>query len=450
MEGQRAELDEMSFCHGDWKMKPNVAVRAVLAAAALGSIGLSPTPAAAMTDGVDELRELMIVHPSVVDPFLNGGLSHNGTANSPGGIWSLRGLLSVLTAGIPASQRDAFYASFFERWLTAQTTDNGTTLAPRDPAKVQHLLLDQFSHVDPATGQRVFEMWKVPFELTAIVYRPDLRAADGSDGGELRFVFKLVGPDGEDPPMTLIMEYKIRTYWFDALTWAHNFHRLGTLEIGSAEYLRALGTFTWYQTHLLLPDKPAVKHIRTNEIAFAPPNGKWELRQFDQNRTSPTANVIVPSAVENTPLLTLNNSSALADFIAANPVLAQPGTAFMDLVMPQQLDMGAGPVAFLDASSEAGIKWMDGSPSSVASDNFGLLTCNGCHQDNKSNLPGEIEFYHVKPDVSPGQDGLVRLSKFLTTADPDKPDRRPGELVRRAGILNQILTQPWSPTWIDY
>src|SRR5882724_1014401 len=30
---------------------------------------------------IDEYRELMIVHPSVVDPFLNGGRSHNGSPN---------------------------------------------------------------------------------------------------------------------------------------------------------------------------------------------------------------------------------------------------------------------------------------------------------------------------------------------------------------------------------
>lgn len=434
-----------------------MAAGSALAAIALAPDGaLAPAPARASDPiTVDGARELMIVHPAVVDPFLNGGRSHNGTPQSEGGPWSLRYLLKFLVNNQSETGRNTFYATFFEQWLTAQTDDNGVTVPARDPALVRQLMLDQFSYVDATTGKRVFQMWKLPFELMAIVYRPDLRAADGSDAGELRFVYKLVGPDGEDLKFTLNMEYKLATNYFDTLTWANNWHRLGTMAIGSVEYLNALQRLTWWNTTWIFDDEPDLRHIRTNELAFdASAGGVWQLREFKVLRISTFQRKIIASSVENTPARGLNNTAVLADFIAANPVLGAPGTDFMKFEMPQTLATAAGPITFLDGNSEAGIRWTvpgeDPMSPSVAVDNLGLLTCNGCHQNNKSAIPGEIEFYHVRPDTSPGQDGTPRLSKFLTTPDPDpaRTARRPGDLARRQTELGQLLSQPWTPYWI--
>ena len=183
------------------------------------------------------LQELMIVHPSVVDPFLNGGRSLNGSPTDAGGIWSLRTLLENINLGQSASAKTALYASFFEQWAHDQVADNGAVVAARNVALVESLLLNQFSSIDPTTGKRVYQLWKLPFELIAIVYRPDLRAADGSDGGELRFVYKLIGPDGSDLKFTLNMEYALPATVGDntvvgSAGWANNFHRLSTLPSG--------------------------------------------------------------------------------------------------------------------------------------------------------------------------------------------------------------------------
>jgi hypothetical protein len=77
---------------------------------------------------------------------------------------------------------------------------------------------------------------------------------------------------------------------------------------------------------------------------------------------------------------------------------------------------------------------------SVAVDNFGLLTCNGCHTENKKNT--DIAFYQVSPTAPPGPDGTGRLSSFMTQGDPSKGGRRPAELTRRANDLGSLLCLP--------
>jgi len=422
---------------------------------------------------VDEFRELMLVHPAIVDPFLNGGRSHNGTATEPGGPWSLRTLLEAANLSQSTSGKNDFYAAFFEQWLTAQTADNGAIIAPRvgTPAGsskplVESLLLDQFSTLDPATNKRTYRLWQLPFELIAIVYRPDLHSVDGSDPGELRFVYKLVGPDGADVKFTLNVEYALPNVLWDgesvmnAAAWANNFHRLGSIPIESEEYLRTLEAMTFQVTARLYDSfsTTMLKHVRTNELAFDP-NSTWQLREFVNQRVSFYKSRLVPSSVDDTPAESFNQTQLLADFVAANPVLEAPETAFMNFRLPETIQGGGSLVSFLGGSSNAGIRWRapGASQPTLAFDNLGLLSCNGCHQDNKldgagnMHIPGEIEFYHVKPDVDPGQLGTSRLSKFLTTEDPDpsRTARRPGELKRRKAELVQLLAMPWTPIWLN-
>jgi hypothetical protein len=398
---------------------------------------------------VDVYRELLIVHPSVVDPFLDGGRSYNGAPEAEGGPWSLRSLLRFLVVQLVEADRQSFYASLFEQWTAAQTADNGIQVPARDLTLVKTLLLDQFSTAD-ATGKRTYDMSKLPFELIAIAYRPDLRASDGSDAGELHFVYKLIAPNGQDARFTINVEYKIQTTFYDAAQWAHNFHRLGELEVGSEEYLQLLQKLTWYTTNSIFNYLPKLGQIRTNEVAFDPANAAWELREFVANAQNFGRKRMLASSVENTPLASFNNTQTLADFIAQNPVLSQPGTGFMSFKLPETLSLASGTTTFLDAHARPGTQWVVPGQSfaarSPAVDNLGTLTCNGCHQDNKA--AGDIEFHHVQPDVSPLQDGTARLSKFLTTPDAMRPQSRPGELNRRKADLTQLLAQPWTPKWI--
>jgi len=454
-----------SIGRASWVLVP------VLAGALLTGAN-SPSAVASEPVVVDEYRELMIVHPAVVDPFLNGGRSHNGSPSQPGGVWSLRALLEAANLSQSASGQNDFYASFFEQWLTVQTADNGATIAPRlgtTPGStqplVESLLLDQFSTLDPIAHKRTYRLWQLPFELIAIVYRPDLRSADGGDPGELRFVYKLVGPDGTDVKFTLNMEYALPGVLWDgtpinAQAWANNFHRLAQLPIESEQYLRTLEAMTEQVTPRLYDSfsTTMLRHIRTNELAFDP-NHTWQLREFVSRRVAYAKAVVVASSVDDTPAESFNQTQLLADFVASNPVLAAPGTAFMNFHLPETISSGSSVVSFLGGSSNAGVKWRapGSSQQSVGFENLSLLTCNGCHQDNKRDaegtlhIPGEIEFYHVKPDVDPGQLGRARLSKFLTAEDPDpsRRDRRPGELNRRKAELAQLLAMPWSPIWLN-
>ncbi len=447
-----------------------LAVGIVTLAAALLTQATYSADAARATEpsAVVPLQEMMLVHPSVVDPFLNGGRSDNGGPADLGGIWSLRTLLENINLGGSASARNDFYTSLFEQWLTDQTTDNGALVSARNASLVSSLLLNPFSSVDPATGKRVYQLWKLPFELIAIVYRPDLRSSDGTDGGELRFVYKLIGPDGSDLKLTLNLEYSLRSDFWDtpastARSWANNFHRLSTLPVGSEEYLRTLEGMTFYVTSPLYDSytETAIKHIRTNELAFDPAGVTWQMREFVVSHPTFTKTVVVASSVDDTPSASLNGTQQLVDFITQNPTLSAAGTAFLQ---PEGIAHKATTSTFLAGFSNTsnnpngvGVKWSAPGQSAVAVDNLGLLTCNGCHQDNKMDaagtmhIPGEVNFYHIQPDVEPGQTGESRLSKFLTTADPDptRAARRPGELARRKAELEQLLALSWSPTWLN-
>ena len=451
------------------------------AAAALLFVVVSAdrTPSAQEPPAVDQYSELMIVHPAVVDPLLNGGRSHNGGPATPGGPWSLRTLLEKLSFPMSTSSRHAFYGSLFESWKTSQTTSNGTTLPARNGAAVD-VFLQKFSQVD-GSGNRTYQLWKLPFELIAIVNRIDLRAKDasgaptGANAGELRFVYRLVYPEEGVQQFTMNLEYQVRTNFYSVETWAQNWHKLSTLEVGSEEYLAALEQLTHSTTSAWANTPPSLGHIRTNEIVFANPNGVgvgnvWQLREFVQFRGTPATNTsFKASAVRNTPDRSFNvdgpGTFDLTNFIVDNirggatdcdvpgrVCLDDGGTEPIDFQMPEQIPSAGGPVTLLGPSAETGVRWaIEGDSESDTIDNFGLLTCNGCHEDNKVNLTAplaadrEMHFYHVNPEVEPGPDGVARLSRFLTTYHSS---RRPGELNRRKAILQGLLARPWTPYWI--
>jgi hypothetical protein len=248
---------------------------------------LAQLPAITLED-INEFHELMIVHPTVVDPYLNGKRSHNGGPSFAGGSWSFRslmeGIMRQANGGQVPSQafRDQFLTQFLESWLSQQTLANGQALPPRDSERVRALLLDPFSTVNPSTGARTFELWKAPFELIAIANRADLQG--GTDAGELRFVFKLNTPEVGDQKFTLIVEFKVPTDRWSRTTWAHVWHKLSSFEIGSDEYLRHLETITghitgWWPYETAYPRR--VSQVRTNEIALATNSQRlWEMREF--------------------------------------------------------------------------------------------------------------------------------------------------------------------------
>jgi hypothetical protein len=428
-----------------------------------------------LVPSIQEFQELLIVHPRVVDPYLNGGRSHNGGAHQPGGSWSFRSLIEdaarQANGGQSPSQAflNQFMKSLLQGWLSDQTV-NGQALPARDANRVASLLLDVFSTPTPsdaplsAAQDRDYQLWNAPFELIAIANRMDLRAADGSDGGELRFVYKLNPPDAGDQKFTLILEYKVPTDTWSAVTFAHEWHVLGSLPLGSEEYLEQLEYITnhvtkWPTNATVFPGRLAA--IRTNEIAFAPtcdgcPPGVWEMREFHRDQTG----LFVPAQVFNSPPQVLNGTTTLADFLSCYPALSGPINSEADFTVPARFDSCPGAagitppnVDLLGVRAQMGpdFAWKVRGPNglitqhdSQAVDNLGFLSCNGCHNENKSS--SDRAFYHIDPellsdDVSQLADGTGRLSLFLTQGRAVAGSDPVPELLRRKRELAELLTQ---------
>ncbi|TPV92806.1 MAG: hypothetical protein B7733_23805 [Myxococcales bacterium FL481] len=419
---------------------------------------------------VDPARELMIVHPAVVDPYLNGGLSHNGPSDTSGGVLSLANVLQQLALQLDAEEKRVFYHSLFASWLSDQTLDDANcgsfcTVEARDLQFVRDRMLKLFSYeeVGGDDDSRVYQLSKLPFELIAVVPRFDLAPPDGSDLGELRLVYRLATPF-EGHKMTLIAEFRVPPAWFTLEQWAHQWHRLGEMMLGSQEYLDALRSNVLYVTrhHTAWP---TLRDIRTNEIAFDSDAGdvaRWELREFRLSDPSHAfwlpwgEKRFVASPLENTPHESLNGSAALSAVLADSPLLNTPGLGYLGFRLSDAFSrvFGGEVPAFETPRIFAGQAWaVDSTVAPRAVENFGLLTCNGCHQDHKvhDSAAGEVDFYHVDPLSQPGPDGQSRLSKFLTEPAPlaCERDSRPGELNRRIEIYRKILDRPWEETWLD-
>jgi len=379
---------------------------------------------------VQPLRSIEIVHPNVVDDARSN--------NATGGVWSFRTLIERMA---PAGQTDAFLRGIFESWESNQVV-NGETLFAR-PA-VAPVIMNTFQV--PGSSPRRFNLANAPFKLIAIANRVDLR--DSTTGGEGRFVFALTsGPNGSGFPlsMSVILEFKLPlTGTFNtAEKWAAAWHELDAIDPATnpAAFNAKLQTITdAFSAAGAFPGKPnnsAISQIRTNEIAL---NGPWQLREFTMNASG----FMVPATTKNSPNQNLNGSQRLVDFINTDARFnATNDTSFLNINMPEDFNGD-----FLGGKADQGAgNWVlpnnENQFSSVRADNFGLLTCNGCHNENKPS--GDRSFYHVDPTSSPGPDGTGRLSLFMTQGEPSKGGRRPAELTRRAQDMGTLLCSNSNP-----
>jgi hypothetical protein len=395
---------------------------------ALGTCNVNITP----------LRSIEIVHPNVV------GLTSTRTLNASDGTWSFRALIERMAASSGATDTDAFLRSIFESWLTDQTV-NGQVLQARPP--VQQVILDQFQIA--GSSPRRFDLSKAPFQLIAIANRLDLRSP--TNAGEGRFVFGLMNSSANPQfgliSMTMIFEFKLpfTATLNTAQKWAAKWHELDALDPATSPtaFNSKLQEITdIFSARGAMPSQPngsAISQIRSNEIALG---NVWEMREF--NMTS--GGLMAPSTTKNSPNHdTINNSAALATFLNQTPALNVNDTSFFSVNMPTSFSGapflgGKAQENFVKAPLELmPDAWSFGderSFNSVRMDNFGLLTCNGCHLNNKP--ANDIAFYQVSPtnptlNQSTGiDDGTGRLSQFMTFGDPNKGARRPSELTRRS------------------
>jgi hypothetical protein len=397
---------------------------------------------------VEPLRSIEVVHPNITDDAR--------ASNLLDGPWSFRKLIENMAATSGAADTNALIRSIFEPFETSQFV-NGQFLEQR--GGVQGVIFNQFQI--PNTTPRQFDLAKAPFRLLAIANRLDLRSA--TQGGEGRFVYGVTSSDANGVfqgffQMTVILEFALplKAPLDTPAKWAAKWHELDSLDPATqstafASKLQEItDAFSVRNAFVGRPNGSAINQIRTNEIAMGVP---WQLRELNMT----PAGVMAPATTKQSPNHTLlNESQQLRDFINQNPVLnATNDTSFFSLQMPTTFGglLFAGGKA--DEAGFTSTRWQlsftENQDTSVAVDNFGLLTCNGCHQENKKNT--DVSFYNVIPTTSTQNrttginDGTGKLSDFMLLGDPAKGGRRPAELTRRAQDMGTLLCPP---SGVDY
>ncbi len=391
---------------------------------------------------VQPLRSSLIVHPSIVnDPVRS--------SNTTDGVWSFRRQIENMAPSALPAATDPLLRGIFESWLSPQFV-NGELLDARPTA--QQVLLDQFQ--TPGSSPRTFNLANAPFDLIGIANRIDLRST--SSAGEGRLIYALRVPGGGSNAMSLIIEYALplKAPLDTPSKWAAKLHELDALDPAtqSAAFASKLQEITdVFTVRNAVPGNingSALLRVRSNEVALVGPAGgagHWQLREFRLDGTGNLAPAISESSPNHD---AFNRSQPMRDFINQTPALAANDLSFLSVKLPDVFEnilFGGGKsqmtsTAFDRNADRWSLSFTEDQRTSVAIDNFGMLTCNGCHNENK--LLSDIPFYQVSPINAPGADGTGRLSKFMTEGDPTQPLRRPAELTRRANDLGVLLCAP--------
>ena len=389
---------------------------------------------------IEPLRSIEIVHPLVV-----GDARSSSATDGP---WSFRKLIENMAPSSAAAGTDPFLRGIFESWLSDQFI-NGEQVSRRP--NVDQFILSNNGFSTPNAAGRTFNLASAPFQLISIASRIDLRST--TSAGEGRFIFALLTapPNPTPTSMTVIVEFALplKAPLDTPIKWANKWHELDTLDpvtqtaAFNAKLQEITDVFTARNAMPSRPNGSAVNQFRSNEIVL---NAPWQLREFRLN----SAGAMLPAPTAVSPNHeAINQSQALRDFIAQNPVLnATNNTSFFNLKTPDIFGTSFFNGGKADQSFNSGntgdfgtwsLSATENQDTSVAVDNFGLLTCNGCHTDNKRRT--DQAFYQVSP-FNPGPDGTGRLSQFMTQGDDVKGGRRPAELLRRATDMGNLLCTP--------
>ncbi len=369
---------------------------------------------------IDVHKELMITDLSVVEDPVRTTWDNQGPPPKRAA-WTFGRLIQQMSGTVPPSEFVMNWLSHWERTVVI----NGYTSQARP--SIRELVIDPWL---AESGGEELDLEKAPFRLLAIVNRLDLRAEDGPYGltaGEARFIFGVLGPDGDPLAFTVILEYGVPAGTLSHIrNWGTRWHDLSRFEFGP-QYNHQLQLLTDQFTGPNCPERPnhsCLNQLRTNEVPLSPER-LWEMREF---RISGATGQLEQAPTAQTPDAGLNGSTLLRDFILNNEaeVIQQTHTV---------------PSAILAASVPAprGDYWYADGVSSEARFGFSVTTCNGCHTGDT-----DTRFLHVRH-----RDAGVEseLSAFLTGGSA--PDPVTGELRyfndldRRAQDLTfVVLTHP--------
>jgi hypothetical protein len=337
-----------------------------------------------------------------------------------------------------AAQAPAMTLQLFQHWLTNQTV-NGFTVAAR-PLMQQDLL-----DIWPKMPNGDLDLDHPPLTLQAIVNRVDIRDLASGSAGEGRFVFAVDGPAFGN--FTVIVEYTLPAKTTqDVLNWANRWHALSSHPFPSEEYNAALEAITRSFTDRgAAPGNvngSALAELRTNEIALSG-FSRWELRGFV---LSSATGFFDETTVKETPDLSFNGTSTLADFVNQN-------AAAIKAVVPGAM-AGTVPLQFEGQHFLGGsnfndlVRWnASGITDPDARFSQSLNTCNGCHG------PETNTFFLMITPRSPGSEAI--LSPFLTGTTVQDPfsgqSRTLSDLGRRKVDLTGLVcgTDGGAPPPVD-
>jgi hypothetical protein len=383
-------------------------------------------------------KELFITDVSVVDDCFRTtwfGACPAPVLPATRGAWTFGRLMEGLFGTTNPATLSAKVTQWLNEWNVLKVV-NGENVPARTAVQTQI--------INPwlaKSGGVQLDMKQAPFRLLAIVSRLDLRQNTPSfKAGEGRFVFNLLDSAGNTTQYLLIIEYGLDAPGCsDVLTWANQWHNLGTLPFGP-NYNAALQTitdrFTTINSSPAKPNGSSLDQLRTDEIFLAAP---WELREFTLQPGTTTPAPLLMSTVAQTPENARQNSVLLANYVNANTaaILANNYT----------VPLSFGGLPFLGGASTHTLNFNWDGPAPACSSignpnarfNFSLNTCNGCHG---------AETATTFKQVLPRNPGVASaLSNFLTGAGPAVTDmcgivHTFNDLGRRQADLCNLLSTP--------
>jgi hypothetical protein len=348
------------------------------------------------------------------------------TTTTSDGAWHFGRLMTSMAGTMDPA---LFVRNWLKRWETNQIV-NGQTIPARTAIR-------EVVNAWPKLADGRLDLKRAPMRLLAIVNRMDLRGS--SHAGEGRFVFGVLDVEGNPLEFTVILEYRLVAADTAAKkVWADEWHKLGTLARGSAEYRAQLERVTnRFARKGAAPGRPndsAIAQIRTNEIALDAP---WELREFRLTSTGGNLSMV---PVGRTPMGAADNTSRLARFINNNQTAILNGTYNVPATFESTPFQGGASRNNIDFWRAPGIA------SAQARHLFSLNTCDGCHGAETN-----TGFLHIGPR---GATEPAPLSAFMTGGAVANPvtgtSRTFNDLLRRknnfTGLLCSFATSTASST----
>jgi hypothetical protein len=374
---------------------------------------------AACTVTIAKQRELMITDVAVVEDKVR--TKWTGKLDTPAdGAWHFGRLMTEMAG---ANNAQTFVRSWLNTWA-ADRTLNGQVVDSRPISSVLAAW--------PKLANGNLDLTKPPMRLLAIVNRFDLRSA--GNAGEGRFVFGVLDRSGNPTSFTIILEYKLPAANAAAVAkWAEDWHSLGALTLGSAEYRTKLqGITRKFSKRDAAPGRPngsAISQVRTNEIALSSP---WDLREFHLTSTGQLRLATLALTPAHDSRLDHDNTELLAKFMTANAAAIKAQTHTVPALFEGQPFAGAHVHNNIDFWNAPGITDSD------LRFRFSLNTCNGCHGAETN-----TGFLHINPRVAGRAATLSGFLTGVTVSDPVTGTQRTlNDLQRRANALKAFLCPP--------